>query len=105
MRLKLDENLGGRVTDLFRDAGHEVSTVFDQGLAKAADRIVIDACQRERLCLVTLDLDFGSPLLFRPSDYSGIAVLRLPPRPTPEDLGEIRLGQWSDRPRTPHCPG
>jgi hypothetical protein len=26
--------------------------------------------------LVTLDLEFGNPLLFKPSEYEGIAVLR-----------------------------
>jgi len=35
---------------------------------------------------VTLDLDFGNPLVFKPDEYSGIAVLRLPPRPGPKDL-------------------
>jgi len=43
-------------------------------------------CRREGRALVTLDLDFGSPLLFRPSEYTGIAVLRLPPKPSHADL-------------------
>jgi hypothetical protein len=34
----------------------------------------------------TLDLEFGNPLLFKPSNYEGIAVLRLPSKPTPDDL-------------------
>ena len=89
MRFKLDENLGGRCTRMFTRAGHEVSTVFQQGLAKAPDNLVIDACQREGLCLVTLDLDFGNPLLFRPSEYHSIAVLRLPPRAAPDDLSTL----------------
>jgi len=36
--------------------------------------------------LVTLDLDFSNPLQFNPAEYSGIAVLRLPARVSPEDL-------------------
>ena len=40
-------------------------------------------------CLVTLDQEFGNPLLFKPSEYPGIAVLRLPPRPTPDDLLDV----------------
>lgn len=36
--------------------------------------------------MVTLDLDFANPLQFRPNDYPGIAVLRLPKKATAEDL-------------------
>ena len=86
MRLKLDENLRRRGMDLLHQAGHDVATVLDQGLSSAEDRTVIEACRAENRCLVTLDLDFGNPLIFRPADYSGIAVLRLPPRSTPDDL-------------------
>jgi len=46
----------------------------------------LEVCLSEKRCLVTLDLEFGNPLVFRPEDYSGIALLRLPPSPTPHDL-------------------
>lgn len=91
MRLKLDENLGNLGAELLTQAGHEVATVFEEGLRSAEDRRVIDVCRTEGRCLVTLDLDFGNPLLFNPADYAGIAVLRLPARPEPEDLfGAVR---------------
>jgi hypothetical protein len=38
---------------------------------------------------VTLDLDFANPLDYRPSEYAGIAVLRLPKKATAEDLRQI----------------
>ena len=68
MRLKLDENLGRRAIDLLGKSAHEAVTVAEQGLCSASDLTVIDACRRERRCLVTLDLDFGNPLLFKPSE-------------------------------------
>ena len=43
-------------------------------------------CRREGRAPVTLDLGFGIPLHFRPSEYTGIAVLRLPPKPSHPDL-------------------
>jgi hypothetical protein len=43
-------------------------------------------CRNEHRALVTLDMDFGNPLIFRPEDYFGIAVLRLTARPSHSDL-------------------
>jgi predicted nuclease of predicted toxin-antitoxin system len=86
VRLKLDENLGRRCLDLFAAAGHDAATVAGQRMTSAADDDLIAACHAEGRALVTLDSDFSNPLVFRPSLYSGIAVLRLPRRPAPADL-------------------
>ena len=85
MKIKFDENLGRRCVALLREAGHDVATVQQQ-LAGADDGRVMQACAVEKRCLVTLDLDFSNPLRFRPSDASGIAVIRLPARPGYDDL-------------------
>lgn len=86
MKLKLDENLGKRGYSLLQLAGHDVMTVPEQNLTSASDVDLIQVCQTEQRCLVTLDLDFSNPLRFNPREYSGIAVLRLPNKPTPQDL-------------------
>lgn len=86
MKFKLDENLGRRGQQILQAEGHDVSTVPEQSLQQAEDRDLIVRCQAEGRCLVTLDLDFANPLVFLPSQYSGIAVLRLPSKPTASDL-------------------
>ena len=86
MKLKRDENLGLRSKSILVDAGHHVCTVVEQRLA---DRDLIEHCRSEGRCLVTFDLDFANPLVFLPSRFSGIAVLRLPPRPSQDDLLEL----------------
>ena len=86
MKLKLDENLGKTAAALFQAGGCDTRTVRGQDVSGAADRDVIAACQSERRCLVTLDLDFGNPLLFDPTKYTGIAVIRLPAKSSHQDL-------------------
>jgi hypothetical protein len=41
---------------------------------------------KEQRAIVTLDRDFSNPLIFNPSDYPGISVLRLPRKATPRHL-------------------
>jgi Domain of unknown function (DUF5615) len=86
MKMKLDENIGKRGQVLLKGAGHDVCTILEQNLQSAPDPTVIEVCRLEHRCLVTLDLDFSNPLQYNPAKYSGIAVLRLPRRPAPQDL-------------------
>ncbi len=86
MKFKLDENIGQRGREILTGAGHEVATVGSQSLTGAGDAELIQVCSAEGYCLVTLDLDFANPLVFLPSRYPGIAVLRLPDRASREHL-------------------
>lgn len=88
MKLKLDENIGSRIATLLRSAGHDVATVSGQGLCSTPDVQLIDICHSEGRSLVTLDRGFGNRLRFKPSDYSGIAIIRLPKQSSPADLRE-----------------
>jgi predicted nuclease of predicted toxin-antitoxin system len=84
VRFKLDENLGRAAAAVLLDAGFDVLTVADQRLEGAPDRDVIAWCVREERCLVTLDAEFGNPLLYPPPRYRGIVLLRVPGRVTAE---------------------
>jgi len=67
-------------------AGHDVASVADQGLEGSLDGDLLEYCRAEGRCLVTLDLDFANPLVFLPSRYPGIAVLRIPQKASATDL-------------------
>ncbi len=76
MRLKLDENLGRGAAEFLASAGHDVSTVVEQGMAGWTDEALFRACAAEGRALVTFDLDFSNPFRFEPSSSAGVIVLR-----------------------------
>jgi hypothetical protein len=60
LKVKLDENLGNRAIELFREHGHEVATVDGQDLGGASDDELIEACLTEERVLGLVCI--GSPL-------------------------------------------
>jgi len=89
MRFKLNENFGSRTLGVFRELGHDVETVRDEGLQGCPDGDLFALCSRERRCLVTLDLDFADVIRFPPHVSAGIAVVRVPRNPSPELLSAM----------------
>jgi predicted nuclease of predicted toxin-antitoxin system len=77
VKIKVDENIGRSGIDLLRQAGQDVMTVREQGLAGAADEVVFQACVAEARTLITLDRDFGQVPRFPPKQAAGIVILEL----------------------------
>ena len=66
MKIKLDENIGMRGSELLAERAHDVSTVRDQKLSGAPDENIFAVCAAEGRVLITLDRDFGEVLRFPP---------------------------------------
>jgi hypothetical protein len=47
VRFKLDENIGRRGSELLKACGHDVMTVWDQGLHGVADEELFEVCSTE----------------------------------------------------------
>jgi predicted nuclease of predicted toxin-antitoxin system len=77
MRFKIDENLPYEVAEVLVRAGHDATTVLEQGLAGERDATVASVCQREKRAPVTLDIDFADIRTYPPDRYPGLIVLRL----------------------------
>ena len=89
MKLKLDESLGERGRQALSAAGHDVCTVVVQKLEGATDAELLRRCAAEQRALVTLDMDFANPLVYPPDRHAGVAVLRLPRKPTRAHLDHV----------------
>lgn len=78
MRVKLDENLPVALSPALTSLGHDVDTVFDEGLAGQPDEEVWRASQSAHRFLVTQDLDFSDVRAFAPGTHHGVLLVRLP---------------------------
>jgi predicted nuclease of predicted toxin-antitoxin system len=86
VKLKLDENIGWRGRELLTASGHDVMTVWDEGLRGASDEALFKICSAEGRALVTLDRDFGQVTRFPPEKSAGIIVLDVGPRATRQGI-------------------
>jgi hypothetical protein len=77
LKLKLDENLPGRLVIVLGDAGHEVDTVHSERLTGHDDVDVWAAAQRDERFLITQDLDFSDARKYVPRTHHGLLLVRL----------------------------
>jgi predicted nuclease of predicted toxin-antitoxin system len=82
VKIKLDENIGRRGLELLKASGHDVMTVWDQGLHGVSDEKLFEICAVEGRALITLDHDFGQVLRFPPERSAGIVILEVGRRTT-----------------------
>ena len=78
MRIKLDQNLPQDLVQVLALRGHDVRSVWDQGLAGVQDQDLSGICRTEDRVLITLDMDFADILSYPPAQSAGIIVLRCP---------------------------
>src|SRR5437660_11963178 len=91
VQLKVDENISRRGVELLKTAGHDVTTVVEQGLQGASDEAVLDAAADEKRVLVTLDRGFGQILPRAETGTPGIVGLECGKQTTQRNLLK-RLG-------------
>ena len=72
MRIKLDENIPHRLKAILEQMGHDVDTVFAEGLNGKSDDVIWEAVQQNDRFLITQDLDFSNTHQFAPGTHAGI---------------------------------
>jgi predicted nuclease of predicted toxin-antitoxin system len=73
----LDENFPPGLVPLLVEAGHDVSTISEEGLSGCSDETVFRVGGSENRTIVTLDLDFSNPIRFPTKGTAGVIVLRI----------------------------
>ena len=77
MKIKLDHNLSRHLRNALEKFGHDVDTAFDEGLARAADSVILREATDQGRILFTLDLDFLNLKSYPPKNHGGVVVFRL----------------------------
>lgn len=77
MRFKIDENLHSDVCLLLEERGHDVETVYSEGLPGCDDATLAQHCAAQSRALITLDLDFADIATYPPRSGPGFIVLRV----------------------------
>jgi len=76
VRLLVDQNLGRRVADALRAAGHDAVHVAERGLAAADDDEILALAAFENRIIVSEDTDFGALLARAQTRLPSFVLLR-----------------------------
>lgn len=76
--VKVDEDLPQDIADLFRVAGYDAATVYEQGFTGLPDDQLWPKIQQEQRMLVTADKGFANALVYPPGSHRVIVLFRLP---------------------------
>jgi len=70
--------------DFLRSAGHEITTVQESNLREADDELLLHHADSGEYAFITRDMHFSNILVYPPSSYRGIIVLRIRPETSEE---------------------
>ncbi len=76
MKFLLDANLSPRLIPLLADAGHDVTHVFDLGLAQASDDTIMAHALADERAVVTADTDFVTILALTGARLPSVVLVR-----------------------------
>jgi predicted nuclease of predicted toxin-antitoxin system len=77
VKIKFDENIPVSVVQVLASHGHDVHSVWDEGLVGRRDQEIWVRCQQEERLLITQDLDFVDLRKFQPGSHFGIILVRI----------------------------
>ena len=86
MQLLADESTPFNLVQHIRGLEVEISTAKEMGLSGKPDEEILSFAIKNKLTLITADIEFGNILLYPPASHLGVVVLRYSPRVTPELL-------------------
>ena len=86
MQLLADESTPFNLVQHIRGLEVEISTAKEMGLSGKPDEGVLSFAIKNKLTLITANIEFGNILLYPPASHLGVIVIRYSPRVTPELL-------------------
>ncbi|MCK4520703.1 DUF5615 family PIN-like protein [Candidatus Parcubacteria bacterium] len=77
LKFLLDANISYETAEFLKSKGYEAKTVAHFGLEKAEDIKIAEKAVKERMIIITFDLDFGEIFYFSTKQKIWVIVLKL----------------------------